>query len=178
MKKLFIILYSCLMLSATALASIDVYEFDDSEQEQQFKELSQTLRCPKCQNNTISDSNSELAKDLRIKVYEMTKAGKEREEIIDYMIARYGNFVTYEPPFTFATSILWLGPLFVILTGFVIIVRNSNKKTSKNEQSDNWDSDEAARLEALLSEDSQSNKDSKLSENSKFNEENSGDKQE
>ncbi len=150
MKKLFVILCSSFMLSVTAFASIDVYEFEDKKQEQQFKELSQTLRCPKCQNNTISDSNSELAKDLRVKVYEMTKEGKDKEEIVDYMIARYGNFVTYHPPFTLATAILWFGPLLVIVAGFAVLVMNSKKKAGKAESPDNWDAAEEARLEALL----------------------------
>ncbi|NMV42653.1 cytochrome c-type biogenesis protein CcmH, partial [Vibrio parahaemolyticus] len=112
-------------------AAIEVYEFDNLEQEQQFKELSHTLRCPKCQNNTISDSNAELAQDLRHKVYEMTKEGKSKDEIVDYMIARYGNFVTYNPPFTVATAILWLGPLAVVLGGFGLIVLRSRKSKVK-----------------------------------------------
>ncbi|GAL11631.1 cytochrome c heme lyase subunit CcmL [Vibrio astriarenae] len=74
---------AALFLSFSALASIQVYEFEDLKQEQQFKELGHTLRCPKCQNNTISDSNAELAQDLRQKVYEMTKEGKSKQEIVD-----------------------------------------------------------------------------------------------
>lgn len=152
MKKLFVILFSALLMSFTVYAAIDVFEFDNEQQEEQFKELSHTLRCPKCQNNTISDSNAELAKDLRVKVYEMTKAGKSKDEIVDYMIARYGNFVTYKPPFTIATSILWLGPLFVVLLGFSIIVFNSKKKAQKVNQSKEWDAEKEARLKAILEE--------------------------
>lgn len=152
MKKLIVVLFSSLMISLSSFAAIDVFEFDNEQQEEQFKELSQTLRCPKCQNNTISDSNAELAKDLRVKVYEMTKAGKSRDEIVDYMIARYGNFVTYKPPFTIATSILWLGPLFVVLLGFSVIVFNSKRKAKKVAQSQDWNADKEARLKALLEE--------------------------
>ncbi|MDB1123330.1 cytochrome c-type biogenesis protein [Vibrio algarum] len=152
MKKLLLVLFSSLLISFTASSAIDVFEFDNDKQEEQFKELSQTLRCPKCQNNTISDSNAELAKDLRVKVYEMTKAGKSKDEIVDYMIARYGNFVTYKPPFTVATSILWLGPLFVVLLGFSVIIFNSKKKTQKVTQSEEWDAKKEARLKALLDE--------------------------
>ncbi|MDF5617793.1 cytochrome c-type biogenesis protein CcmH, partial [Vibrio parahaemolyticus] len=122
MRKLILAAFAAMTLSLAAHAAIEVYEFDNLEQEQQFKELSHTLRCPKCQNNTISDSNAELAQDLRHKVYEMTKEGKSKDEIVDYMIARYGNFVTYNPPFTVATAILWLGPLAVVLGGFGLIV--------------------------------------------------------
>ncbi|MGL6172018.1 MAG: cytochrome c-type biogenesis protein, partial [Vibrio sp.] len=89
-----------MLVSLSALATIEVYDFDTPEQEKQFQDLGATLRCPKCQNNTIADSNAELAQDLRQKVYEMTKEGKSKAEIVDYMIARYGNFVTYNPPLT------------------------------------------------------------------------------
>ncbi len=82
----------------------------------------------------------------------MTKAGKSKDEIVDYMIARYGNFVTYKPPFTIATSVLWLGPLFVVLLGFSIIVFNSKKKAQKVNQSKEWDAEKEARLKAILEE--------------------------
>ncbi|MDF5024743.1 cytochrome c-type biogenesis protein CcmH [Vibrio parahaemolyticus] len=154
MRKLILAVFAAMTLSLAAHAAIEVYEFDNLEQEQQFKELSHTLRCPKCQNNTISDSNAELAQDLRHKVYEMTKEGKSKGEIVDYMIARYGNFVTYNPPFTVATAILWLGPLAVVLGGFGLIVLRSRKskvkaKASNDEQ---WDEQKEARLKALLEE--------------------------
>jgi len=151
-KKLLIVLFGFLVISPYAVAAIDVFEFDNEQQEAQFKALSHTLRCPKCQNNTISDSNAELAKDLRIKVYEMTKTGKSKDEIVDYMIARYGNFVTYNPPFTVATSILWFGPLFIVLFGFGVIIFNSKKRKKNTIKSNNWDIEKEARLKALLDE--------------------------
>ncbi len=78
MRKVILAVFAALTFSLAAHA-IEVYEFDNLEQEQQFKELGHTLRCPKCQNNTISDSNAELAQDLRHKVYEMTKEGKSKK---------------------------------------------------------------------------------------------------
>ncbi|AWG78082.1 cytochrome c-type biogenesis protein CcmH [Vibrio parahaemolyticus] len=154
MRKVILAVFAALTFSLAAHAAIEVYEFDNLEQEQQFKELGHTLRCPKCQNNTISDSNAELAQDLRHKVYEMTKEGKSKEEIVDYMIARYGNFVTYNPPFTMSTAILWLGPLAVVLGGFGLIVLRSRKSkvkvTANNDEK--WDEQKEARLKALLEE--------------------------
>lgn len=152
MKKLIISLLAALTLSMAAQAAIQVYEFETLEQEQQFKELGNTLRCPKCQNNTIADSNAELAVDLRQKVYEMTKQGKSKQEIIDYMTARYGNFVTYNPPFTAATSILWLGPLFVVVFGFGFIILRSRSKKVQPKKNQSWDKDKEARLHELLNE--------------------------
>ena len=150
MKKWYIALFVALTFSMTAKATIEVYEFDTLAQEQQFKDLGSTLRCPKCQNNTIADSNAELAQDLRDKVYEMTKQGKSESEIVDYMIARYGNFVTYNPPFTLVTSILWLGPLAVVVMGFGFIVLRSRKGKQPQVTDDKWDEDKEQRLKALL----------------------------
>ncbi|HCM0973796.1 cytochrome c-type biogenesis protein [Vibrio parahaemolyticus] len=154
MRKVILAVFAALTFSLAAHAAIEVYEFDNLEQEQQFKELGHTLRCPKCQNNTISDSNAELAQDLRHKVYEMTKEGKSKEEIVDYMIARYGNFVTYNPPFTMSTAILWLGPLAVILGGFGLIVLRSRKSKAKvtANNDEKWDEQKEERLKALLEE--------------------------
>lgn len=158
MRTLLTACFASLLISFSAVAAIDVYVFDNEQQEQQFKELSQTLRCPKCQNNTISDSNAELAKDLRSKVYEMTKQGKSSDEIVDYMVDRYGNFVTYNPPLTAATSVLWLGPLLVVLIGFGIIVMNSRRKSVKATQEADWDKDKEQRLAALLKDDENGDK--------------------
>ncbi|RTZ16386.1 cytochrome c-type biogenesis protein CcmH [Vibrio aquaticus] len=153
MKKWILALVACLTFSMTAFATIEIYEFENLEQEQQFKDLGNTLRCPKCQNNTIADSNAELAVDLRHKVYEMTKEGKSKQEIIDYMIARYGNFVTYNPPFTVATAILWLGPIAVVLFGFgFIVIRSRKPKVATTQEKEQWDADKEARLKALLDE--------------------------
>ncbi|MDW2013552.1 cytochrome c-type biogenesis protein [Vibrio sp. Vb0301] len=154
MRKVILAVFAALTFSLAAHAAIEVYEFDNLEQEQQFKELGHTLRCPKCQNNTISDSNAELAQDLRHKVYEMTKEGKSKEEIVDYMIARYGNFVTYNPPFTMSTAILWLGPLAVVLGGFGLIVLRSRKSKAKvtANNDEKWDEQKEACLKALLEE--------------------------
>ncbi len=144
--------------SMPVMATIDLHEFDSVEQEQKFKELSATLRCPQCQNNSIGDSNAILAQDLRQKVYEMLKDGKSEDEIIDYMIARYGNFVTYNPPVTPVTSVLWLGPLSVMVFGFGFIFLRSRKRKSTAKAADDWDADKEAKLKALLEESDQGDK--------------------
>ncbi|MBU2896461.1 cytochrome c-type biogenesis protein [Vibrio hepatarius] len=145
-------MFCTVVLSFSVNATIQIYEFEDLEKEQQFKELSNTLRCPKCQNNTIADSNSALAVDIRQKVYDMTKQGESKQDIVDYMVARYGNFVTYNPPLTFATAILWLGPIFVVMVGFGFIVVRTRSKQSRISSSVTWDQDKEDRLNALLEE--------------------------
>lgn len=159
MKRWILAALAGLIVSASALAAIEVYDFDSPEQESQFQELSNTLRCPKCQNNTIADSNAALAQDLRHKVYEMTKQGQSKQEIIDYMTARYGDFITYNPPFTASTAILWLGPLAVLAIGFsVIVVRSRSRSKAAAGQGQQWDSAKEARLKALLEEDENGDK--------------------
>ena len=119
-----------LMLSFSAAAVIDVYDFETEEQEALFRTLTAELRCPKCQNNNLADSNASLAKDMRQKTYNMVIEGKQEDEIVDYWIDRFGNFVLYKPPVTLGTAILWVGPGLFVLFGGLIIVRNSRRKVS------------------------------------------------
>lgn len=97
-------------------------DFDSPAQQQLYQELINELRCPKCQNQTIADSNAPLAKDLRDRTYEMVKSGQSKQQILDFMVARYGDFVHYQPPFRLSTSILWLGPLLAIVLGIITII--------------------------------------------------------
>lgn len=117
-----------LVISGSSLAAIDVMQFKDEAQEQQFRQLTEQLRCPKCQNNSIADSNSMIATDLRQKVYELMQEGKSKQEIVDYMVARYGNFVTYDPPLTPLTVLLWILPIAAIGAGGWIIFARSRRR--------------------------------------------------
>ena len=138
-----------LLLSFSLWAAIDTYQFDSVAQEQQYRELTGSLRCPKCQNNSIADSNAMIAADMRLKVYELMKQGQSKQQIVDYMVARYGNFVTYEPPVTASTLILWVGPaLFAVLGALTIILRSRKPKTRSD-----LDDNEQQRLAALLKTD-------------------------
>lgn len=141
------------LLSWNAAAAIDTYRFNSVEQEQQYRELTEQLRCPKCQNNSIADSNAIIAADMRTKVYELMMQGQNKQQIIDYMVARYGNFVTYEPPVTPATLILWVGPLlFVLIGGAVVILRTRHRRTGAVNANDEFSEQEQQRLAALLKE--------------------------
>lgn len=136
-----------------ALAAIDVYTFDNDAQEQTFRELTKELRCPKCQNQDIADSNAGLAKDLRDKTYQMVREGKDKQEVVDYMVARYGNFILYDPPLMASTLILWLGPLLVIVIGVVTVVVRSRRRTVTARPADSaLSAEEQRRLTALLKE--------------------------
>ncbi|MBL0545627.1 cytochrome c-type biogenesis protein CcmH [Aeromonas jandaei] len=141
------------VVQAPAMAAIDVYTFDNDNQEQVFRELTKELRCPKCQNQDIADSNAGLAKDLRDKTYQMVRQGKDKDEIVDYMVARYGNFILYNPPLMASTLILWLGPLLVIVIGLGVVVMRSRRPVAAAKPVDSaLSEEEQRRLAELLKE--------------------------
>jgi cytochrome c-type biogenesis protein CcmH len=104
-----------------ALAAVEYRQFANAEQQQSYQALISELRCLVCQNQTIADSNADLAKDLRRQVYEMLQQGKTKQEIADFMTARYGDFVLYNPPFKAKTGILWLAPVVFLLIGLMAV---------------------------------------------------------
>jgi len=135
-----------LLISISAWAATDNLQFTSAQQEQQYRALTASLRCPKCQNNSIADSGAMIAADMRLKVYELMQQGQSRQQIIDYMVARYGNFVTYDPPVTPSTLILWAGPLLFVLLGSLLILRRNRRRVEAND----LDYDEQQRLAAIL----------------------------
>nr|WED69046.1 cytochrome c-type biogenesis protein CcmH [Pectobacterium colocasium] len=136
-----------LLLSFSVLASSEVLHFDNDAQEQQFRELTMQLRCPKCQNNSIADSNSMIASDMRQKVYELMQQGQTKEQVVDYMVDRYGYFVTYEPPITPFTILLWLLPALFLVAGAWMIIRRAHRIRSTKEPMSEQDK---KRLQTLL----------------------------
>ncbi len=106
-----------------AQAVIEVYEFDSPEKEADYKKLIDELRCLVCQNQNLKDSDAELAQDLRRETFEMLQEGKSRQEIVDFMVARYGDFVLYRPQFKTSTYLLWLGPFALLMIVLILFVR-------------------------------------------------------
>ncbi|WP_213989837.1 cytochrome c-type biogenesis protein [Sodalis sp. dw_96] len=135
------------LMSFTAGAAIDTRQFNSVAQEQQYRELTEQLRCPKCQNNSIADSNAIIAADMRTKVYQLMLQGQTKRQIIDYMVARYGNFVTYEPPLNPLTLMLWFGPLLAVVIGGLAVILQAMRRGSGTES---LSSDERRRLKQLL----------------------------
>jgi cytochrome c-type biogenesis protein CcmH len=133
--RLFLLTLS-LFVSVAAFAQQDRYQFDSNEQAVRFEELTKELRCPKCQNQNIADSDAVVAKDLRERVLALVKDGKTKDEVIDYMIDRYGYFVHYDPPVTPATLILWVLPVLIVIVGFGFIVIRQRKASVKQTWSD------------------------------------------
>jgi len=117
---LFIVLF---LSSLTIYASpVDTYEFKDEVTKIRFNALTKELRCPKCQNQNLADSNSPIAADLRREVYELLQQGKADIEIVDFMVKRYGDFVLYRPRVSSLTYVLWFGPALLLLFGVAIVV--------------------------------------------------------
>ena len=106
-----------------SLASpVDTYEFQDEVTKIRFQALTKELRCPKCQNQSLSDSNSPIAQDLRRELYELLKQGKADMEIVNFMVERYGEFVLYRPRVSELTYVLWFGPAALIFFGVLIVI--------------------------------------------------------
>lgn len=114
-------------------SSIDVFEFSSDENRQAYKELTRELRCPKCQNQDIADSNAPIAKDMRVQVHRLVEDGQTADQVVDYMIERFGDFVTYKPKVSAETYLLWYGPWVFIGFGVLVIVLLSRRRTKPNQ---------------------------------------------
>ena len=153
MKRL--ILVALLLLPATAAQPVEPDEMlANPALEDRARELSKELRCLVCQNQSIDDSNAPLARDLRILVRERLTAGDSDEAVLDFVVARYGEFVLLRPPFRAATWLLWLAPpaLLVMAVIFALLyIRRRPKTTAAAPLSEA----ERARLEALMRDERQ-----------------------
>jgi cytochrome c-type biogenesis protein CcmH len=119
MKNRLIIL---IFIFSTQAFAVDTHQFSNPEQQKTYESIISELRCLVCQNQTISDSNAELAADLRRQVYEMLQQGKSKDDVLQFMTERYGDFVLYNPPFKAKTGLLWLGPLLFLIIGLIMII--------------------------------------------------------
>lgn len=160
-KRLLISAGLALGLLDSAHAAIDTFEFANDAERQRYRNLIEELRCPKCQNQNIADSDAPIAMDLRNEIFRMLEEGKSNEEIIDFLVSRYGDFVLYKPPLTSRTLLLWYGPAGMLVIGFgvlgVILLRRRSQ--NKDRSAAGLSVDEQARLAALLEQNSQDNKD-------------------
>ena len=114
----------------TALAVNDLYAFPNSAELNRFQKLTAQLRCLVCQNQTLADSNAPLANDLRTEIAAKISAGQEDDQIINYLVARYGNFILYRPPLAKSTSLLWFGPFALLIGSFAtlfFVIKRGNK---------------------------------------------------
>ena len=116
------LLLSVALCSAVAWGVIETYEFSSPALEARYKALSQELRCPKCQNQNIADSNAPISRDLRAIVHEKLETGATDSEIIDFLVDRYGEFVRYRPGLDRNTLWLWSAPLILLLMAMAVVL--------------------------------------------------------
>ena len=111
--------------AAPAQVGTDVapLRFDDAAEERRFRALVSELRCVMCQNQSLADSNAQIAHDLRREVLALMREGRSDAEVRDFLVARYGEFVLYRPRMEAATWLLWLGPALLLLGGGVVVAR-------------------------------------------------------
>lgn len=148
-------LFILLLLNYSSSFALDPRQLSDPKQQEAYETLTSELRCLVCQNQTIADSNADLAADLRRQVQEMLEQGKSREEIIQFMTDRYGDFVLYNPPFKGKTSILWIAPAIFLLVGLVtlfIIIRRKKATASGQHDADTLqlNSEKQKKIRSLL----------------------------
>ncbi|MFD2165195.1 cytochrome c-type biogenesis protein CcmH [Thalassotalea euphylliae] len=112
----------------------DKLGFADPVMEKRYQSLIKDLRCPKCQNQNLADSNSQISIDLRNEVYTMLEQGKADMEITNYMVDRYGEFVLYRPKVNQLTYVLWFGPAIVLLVGVIVIVVIARRRSASRKE--------------------------------------------
>lgn len=123
-------IFACLC-SVNVNAAIEDYVFENQEHQQQFRQLSDQLRCPMCLNSNLAGSDAPIAADLRAEIYQQILEGRSNDEIIDFMTQRYGDFINYRPPLNRGTFMLWFGPLILLLIGMLVawrIIRNNQNR--------------------------------------------------
>lgn len=110
--------------------AIEPMPFANHAQELRFQQLTRQLRCPMCQNETLADSDAPIARDLRNQIFKLMQQGRSDEQIKRYLVARYSDYVLYDPPLQPSTWLLWFGPLLILLSGaavVVIVIRRHNR---------------------------------------------------
>ncbi|MCY4221087.1 MAG: cytochrome c-type biogenesis protein CcmH [Thiotrichales bacterium] len=126
-----IALIATMTLGSTTADARSMFEprgFSSPERERRYHALVDELRCLVCQNQTIAESNADLASDLRREVYRMVEDGRSEAEIAEFMVARYGDFVLYRPPLRPGTVLLWVGPFLLAAVGLAVLVAHLRRR--------------------------------------------------
>jgi cytochrome c-type biogenesis protein CcmH len=121
----------CLGAASFGHGAIDVYQFDSEAQREQYQSLTKLLRCPKCQNQDIADSNAPIA-DMRREVHRLVLAGQTEEQVVQYMVDRFDEFVTYRPRVSASTYVLWYGPWVLTVAGVILVVLLASRRRRKS----------------------------------------------
>lgn len=151
-----ILLLCWAFFSASAYSVVETYEFEDEALRQRYQVFVDELRCPKCQNQNLAGSNSPIAQDLRREVYRLLSEGNSDQQVVEFMVDRYGEFILYRPRFNAETVVLWLAPAIFLLLGLLVLVKvflRQKKSVSNKADSELLNESEQQRLQALLAKD-------------------------
>jgi len=146
MKLNAIVLVTLISISSAAFSVVELAEFKSAEEEARYKSLIAELRCPKCQNQNLLDSDAPIAADLRRKTRTLIDEGKSNQEVKAFMLDRYGDFVLYKPRFTAATAFLWVGPFVLLALVVFSLLRRIRKKQDAELLKSSQADDEAVRI--------------------------------
>lgn len=142
------LLLGLLLCAAAGAFTLEEYTFEDPARQEAFRDLISKTRCLVCQNESLAGSKADLAQDLRDEIYRLMQEGRSREDVVEFLVERYGDFVLYEPPLKLATIPLWLGPLLLALIGIIVLRRAIISKAQAPEE--DLSPEEQARLKDLL----------------------------
>jgi cytochrome c-type biogenesis protein CcmH len=145
-----LVLFGALLWGGAALAVQPDEMLADPTLEARARALSHDLRCMVCQNQSIDDSEASLAHDLRVLVRERLKAGDNDRQVLDFLVARYGEFVLLEPRFELQTAVLWLAPFVVLVTGAIVLMISVRRRAGTPEVGANLSAAEEARIGQLM----------------------------
>jgi cytochrome c-type biogenesis protein CcmH len=149
-----VVLAGILMLfSVSVSAVIEIAPLSTAEREGRYRELIEELRCPKCQNQNLADSNSPIAADLRQQIRELLEQGKSDDEVVAYLVDRYGEFVRYKPAVRENTLVLWFGPLVLVLGCLVVVVLVIRSRRQAEAGQVPLSTEEEARIKTMLESD-------------------------
>lgn len=147
---LIFVFYLVLLTQVGAVMPDEV--LDDPALEKRAREISQQLRCLVCENETIDESNADLARDLRLLVRERLKSGESDAQVKDYIVERYGSYVLLRPPFKPSTWALWFGPVIILIGGLFLVYRKLAEKNSDTSRPNNLSAEEIQKLDKILDE--------------------------
>jgi cytochrome c-type biogenesis protein CcmH len=145
-----IVLILFMLATTAAQANIDAFEFKNDQLQKRYQHLAFILRCPKCQNQNIIDSDAPIASDLRQQVHRLLHEDYTDEQILDFMVARYGNFVLYEPPVNSLTYLLWYGPAVLVLIGALVVIMMIRSRKRSTQEPKVLNASDRERLDKLL----------------------------
>ncbi|MGF2685047.1 cytochrome c-type biogenesis protein [Marinobacter sp. DUT-3] len=153
MARLVLILLAALFSFQVVADQANVHGFDSLQEEQRYRDLIAELRCPKCQNQNIADSNAPISKDMRDRVYRMMREGASNEEIVNALVDRFGEFVRYKPEVDRRTLLLWATPAIAVGGGLLVVAGIVIRSRRRNSQQPPLTAEEKARVDRLLSDD-------------------------